>query len=368
MTTASLQAPKRSGRLYELDLLRFIAAFSVLLFHYSFRGYAKDHYTVVPYLWIAPVTKYGYLGVSLFFLISGFVILMTASAGSTRHFVISRLVRLYPAFWVCCTCTFLVMLGVGHGKAPTLREYAVNLTMLNGFVGVRSIDAVYWSLFVELKFYALVFLVLLLGQMGRVKALLAVWLASYAVCTFWHVKYVSALLIPEFAPYFIAGAFFFLIWQEGASLYKGLMIAACLALIEVQSLRDTAEVATTYHTHMNALAPAVALAAFFVVFFLIATGRTRRWANRRFVLLGALTYPLYLIHQNVGYALLNLGYGRINVHLLMWGVTALMLLAAYGVTRIERIAAPAMKDVLSRLLLPRRTPASPIPAPPAPQQ
>ena len=103
MTTAAPQAPKRSGRLYELDLLRFIAAFAVLLFHYSFRGYAKDHYTVMPYLSIAPVTKYGYLGVSLFFLISGFVILMTASSGSTRHFVISRLVRLYPAFWVSCT-------------------------------------------------------------------------------------------------------------------------------------------------------------------------------------------------------------------------------------------------------------------------
>ena len=108
------------------------------------------------------------------------------------------------------------------------------------------------------------------------------------------------------------------------------------------------------------------LAGFFAVFFLIATGRSRRWASRRFVVLGALTYPLYLIHQNIGYALLDLGYSRVNVHLLVWGLTALMLLAAYGVTRIERVVAPAMKRVLSRLLLPRPAPPASVPPAPAP--
>jgi peptidoglycan/LPS O-acetylase OafA/YrhL len=69
-------------RFYELDLLRFFAALAVVLFHHGFRGYAADHMTDMPYLSLAPAAKYGYLGVDLFFLISGFVILMTASGGS----------------------------------------------------------------------------------------------------------------------------------------------------------------------------------------------------------------------------------------------------------------------------------------------
>src|SRR5262249_17939386 len=111
-----------SKRYYELDLLRFVAAFSVLLFHYTFRGTAAlDHVSDLSYPWLAPVTKDGYLGVDLFFLISGFVILMSASSGSKRQFGVSRIVRLYPAYWVCCTATFLVLLMAEHRRyVPTV--------------------------------------------------------------------------------------------------------------------------------------------------------------------------------------------------------------------------------------------------------
>ena len=74
--------PRRRNRVNELDLLRFFAAFSVVLYHYTFRGYAADDMSIVPYPLFAPISKYGYLGVDLFFMISGFVILMTASSGS----------------------------------------------------------------------------------------------------------------------------------------------------------------------------------------------------------------------------------------------------------------------------------------------
>lgn len=99
------------GRVNEIDLLRFLAALAVVFFHYSFRGYAADGLSVMSYPLLASVSKYGYLGVELFFMISGFVILMTAAHAGLRDFVISRVVRLYPAFWACCTVTFLVILA-----------------------------------------------------------------------------------------------------------------------------------------------------------------------------------------------------------------------------------------------------------------
>src|SRR5436189_153841 len=94
-------------RLYEIDLFRFLSAAAVVLFHYTynFQHIAPADMMAFPYFSWAPVTKYGYLGVHLFFMVSGFVVLMSAAQGSARRFVTSRAVRLLPAFWVCCTAT-----------------------------------------------------------------------------------------------------------------------------------------------------------------------------------------------------------------------------------------------------------------------
>jgi len=155
-------------RINEVDLLRFLAALSVVFFHYCFRGYAADEMTTMPLNQFASPSKYGYLGVDLFFIISGFVILMSATSGSAKRFIVSRMVRLYPAFWACCTVTFLFTLIIGGERyGATINQYIVNMSMLSDFVGVKAIDGAYWSLFVEMKFYFLVVLVLLLRQIDK---------------------------------------------------------------------------------------------------------------------------------------------------------------------------------------------------------
>ena len=111
----------KNTRVNEIDLLRFFAALAVVFFHYSFRGYAADAMSIMPYPLLASLSKYGYLGVELFFMISGFVILMTAANGSLRSFAISRIVRLYPAFWACCTVTFFG--NSRHWRASLLGIY-----------------------------------------------------------------------------------------------------------------------------------------------------------------------------------------------------------------------------------------------------
>ena len=144
----------KGTRISEIDLLRFFAALAVVFFHYSFRGFSADGLSKVSYPLLAPISKYGYLGVELFFMISGFVILMTADTGSIRTFAVSRFVRLYPAFWICCSLTFAISVMLGGGRDyPSANQYLINMTMFSGFVGVPPIDGVYWSLFVELKFF-----------------------------------------------------------------------------------------------------------------------------------------------------------------------------------------------------------------------
>jgi peptidoglycan/LPS O-acetylase OafA/YrhL len=105
---------QKKTRFTEIDLLRFLAAFSVMFFHYTIRGYADgDELSPVKFSMLSIFSRYGYLGVDLFFLISGFVILMTAIDRSAKSFIISRMVRLYPAFWMCCTLTFLITFFLG---------------------------------------------------------------------------------------------------------------------------------------------------------------------------------------------------------------------------------------------------------------
>lgn len=98
----------KSVRYHEIDLLRFVAAFVVLLYHYVFRGYNHDQLSPVEYPFLGSIFKYGYLGVELFFIISGYVVLMSAYHKTVREFFISRVVRLYPAFWIACTFCFVI--------------------------------------------------------------------------------------------------------------------------------------------------------------------------------------------------------------------------------------------------------------------
>lgn len=106
MEQQSLNLPVRY---YGLDLLRFLAALAVVLYHYTFRAYNSDNLSPVRYEELGQLTRYGYLGVQLFFMISGYVILLSMQGKTVRQFLIARMQRLFPAFWVACTLTFLVV-------------------------------------------------------------------------------------------------------------------------------------------------------------------------------------------------------------------------------------------------------------------
>jgi len=343
------------SRVNEIDLLRFIAALAVVFFHYAFRGYAADGLSAMPYPWLAPAAKYGYLGANLFFIISGFVILMTAEQGSLRRFLVSRAVRLYPAFWACCTLTFVLILLLGAPRYhATFPQYLANMTMLSGFAGVDWIDGSYWTLFVEVKFYALVCAVLVFRQMRHVHLLLGGWLLLSLLGEYWPNKYLRYFLIVDYAVYFIAGATCFLVWSRGLSAARIVILLLCWALALFQSAKAVAGMNLHYGAGrdsqvMDSAVSGALITVFFVVMLLVALRATGAFGRARWALAGALTYPLYLIHQSAGYIVFNLAYPAVNAHLLLWGTFALMLLVAYAVhVQVERRFSPALKQALDR--------------------
>ncbi|MCG2576101.1 acyltransferase [Dechloromonas sp. XY25] len=339
------------ARVHEIDLLRFVAALAVVFYHYAFRGAVAGNLSAMSYPALAPLAQYGFLGVHLFFMISGFVILMTASRGGIADFAISRAVRLYPALWVCCTLTFMATLAIGAPRfSASTGQYFANLTLLGGFFNVRPMDGVYWSLFVELRFYALTLATLALGRIHRSQRLLLVWLLASTMLQAMPGSKLAYLLIADYSAFFIGGAACYLIWVDGASRGRLTLLAGAWLLALAQAHREAAALGVRFAMTFAPLAIGTAVTAFFAVLLAIALRRTGWFGRQRWLLAGALTYPLYLLHQNVGYMLFNRYAPVVEQHLLFWGVIVLALTAAYAVHRlIERPLAAQLRRLLTRL-------------------
>ncbi len=323
----------------------------MVLFHYGFRGHAADNLSLMPYRALAPVVKYGYLGVELFFMISGFVILMTASRGSLRDFVVSRISRLYPAFWVCCTITFLVTLVIGAPYfSASLPQYLANMTMLSEPAGISWMDGAYWSLFVEIKFYCLVAVVLALRKLHWIEWLLALWLMVAVCLEIYPVALLVYVTASQSAAFFVAGSCCYLIWSRGGSLCRLGLIGVSWLMALYQSIKALGSLEIRYQAPMNPWIVGGIITVFFLIMLAVSFGKTKAISSRRWVLAGAVTYPLYLLHQNIGYMVFNKAYPAVNPHLLLWGMLGLMLLLAYGVHRfIERPIIAPLKKGVSRL-------------------
>src|SRR5947207_914576 len=183
LSPTSPERKHAQDRVPALDLLRLLAALAVVVFHYAYRGAAADEFTKVSLPILEPVAKYGWFGVELFFVISGFVIAWSALGRTAVDFGIARAARLWPAFVACTTVTFVVTYCLGAPPFETsFVQWAANLTMLAPAFGQPFMDGSYWSIVLEIVFYGWMALFVALGLFPRrvdelVLALLSIALA-----------------------------------------------------------------------------------------------------------------------------------------------------------------------------------------------
>ena len=301
----------RAERLPTLDFLRFVAAAMVVLFHYTFRGAVDGAYTSTPFPEVDAWTRYGSLGVDLFFMISGFVILLTVDAGrgNPAHFVASRISRLFPAFWAAATVTFLVCLFAAPPFAVSARDYLLNLGMFPSWLGAPYVDGVYSTLETELTFYLLVLgYLLFLWQRLRLEWLLLGWLLLVAafVPNELGPSRVRALLMVDAAPFFIGGCTFYRIWRDRWTPFRAILVGGAWLAAAVVAGRDAVAISASYGTEVSSVVSSAIVSLGFGVFLALCLRPS--WfhlGGRRATLLGALTYPLYLIHQKIGYLVIN---------------------------------------------------------------
>jgi peptidoglycan/LPS O-acetylase OafA/YrhL len=361
-------APPGRDRLYEIDLLRLTAALGVVIYHYTFSGYAR-HLTSIAYPGLSVVTRYGYLGVDMFFTISGFVVLLSAWGRRPHEFVISRIVRLYPAYWVAVTLTTVVAITLSHGLfRVTPLQYVANMTMLNAVAHIANIDVVYWTLYAEIRFYFLVFVLAWAGiTRSRVIALLWSWLAATAIIEA-HVlpagiaTTLDILVQSQWSHYFIGGMALCLIYRTRFSWQLGAILVLAYANAAYQAINFGHLVANRYHQPLHSPVIAAVITVIFIVMTLIAFRVTRRLGRPWFAVAGALTYPLYLVHAYNGFVIINLIGRYLNRWVLLVVMVAGMCTVAYAIHRlIEARLAGRLKRALTRLVgsVQRRPPRPP---------
>lgn len=309
MTEAIAIAPQARRRIDVLDYLRFLAALMVMAYHYTLNGIRNGKIQSINDPWpIVAVTKYGYLGVELFFLISGFVILNSARNKTARQFAVGRAVRLYPAFWagMLFTAVITVFLGSAADLSVSAKQVVFNLTMLPGPLGVPPVDGVYWTLFYEIVFYAGVFMLLFVG-LGRYVGQLIPWwaFAMFAIAVL--APGISNLpLAGQHYALFAGGALIAEIRHQGPSMVRvaGLFASASTAL--PFAYRYAAHLETQLSSGISPMVAAVLVALCYIAMLSLCSGRVSGAALPKAELCGALTYPLYLIHAHVGYIVLSM--------------------------------------------------------------
>lgn len=347
--------PRR--RLHSLDGLRFAAAVGVMLYHFTAmwsESWDRSPGEIFPTLGGAMI--YLTLAPELFFVVSGFVILWTAWGRDVAGFAASRLARLYPPYWAALALTSVLLLVIWPaGKDLTWGEALVNTTLLQEPLGVRHVDGVYWTLWAELRFYALVAVLVAVGlTTRRVIAFAALWppLALLVERLGWETP--TMLLMPRYAPYFAGGMLLFLIFRDGHRAWLWALVGGNVLLAlhtTVEPTVSTIAQVTVFEADPRLVTLAV-LSTFGGVALLTMSPLARiSWG----VLpgLGAITYGVYLVHQFWGLWVIDVLHDHLPPYATLAAAVAVSIALALVIHHgVEKRLHGPVRDTLERVLRP----------------
>lgn len=153
----------RSSRIAFVDGIRGVAALWVVLFHTSKGGHVDHLKAVLPGWFNLLAFDWGHLGVALFFVLSGFVMMhsvrgLAFDAGMGWRFMLRRLVRLTPPYYAAISFVIVyasVKALLSHQSATVhpVGVIAAHLLYLQDILSLEPIGIVFWTLCIEIQFY-----------------------------------------------------------------------------------------------------------------------------------------------------------------------------------------------------------------------
>ncbi|MEU4652868.1 acyltransferase [Streptomyces sp. NPDC023723] len=352
-------APRRVSRLRALDGLRLVAALMVAAYHYGGRGgdvtTAWGGSAAHQFPTLHTLFSYGCLGVQVFFVISGFVICMSGWGRTLTAYFASRVSRLMPAYWVAVLLvTAVFALPVVAYDAVSPSDALVNLTLMQQPLGADRVLGVCWTLWVEIRFYALFALCVVLPGANRRRVLLfsGGWLLAAVLAQASQEPLLDLLLMPEYAPYFIGGIGLYLIHRDRRDAHAWALTAVCFLIGQhyaVDNLWDATD--PNAFAHRTAFGIIAVVAFGFVAVAAIALGWLSRANWRWLTVAGALTYPFYLVHEHLGWVVIHVLHRTLGVPSAATFVLTIasMLVLAWLLNRfVEQPLTPRLRAALSR--------------------
>ena len=264
-----------SSRVNGLQVARAIAALSVAYFHsyVALRSFPES--AQIP---IELLRKWGFLGVNLFFGISGYVICLVASKPDFAPipFVIKRVFRLYPMYWFALALVILFIVW-GYYRTEPLGHFLYSMTLLPQ-PGPSAYD-ISWTLEREMVFYALAAIIVpIAGIPGLALVLAALTYAGWHFGNPWSFHLISTTHVD-----FLAGVLVFLLRRPLSWLGAALPIIGGGALF--------------LYTRSNDFAFSVTISFGIVLAGLVNLRIDRkRLYGRTLIALGDASYSIYLMH------------------------------------------------------------------------
>ena len=283
MTDRALVA--RDGRLPAVQYLRALAAIAVVLFHASVYLEAKRNDAAFLSVFDG---RFGGFGVSLFFVISGYLMARLSGSPSPSLFLLHRIARIYPIYLIVVA---VVLAGNWWSDGMTPVDWAAYSLVPGPHTYVLGTE---WTLPFEITFYVVVAAAMVVGMGRQIHRVAIVWLALIFICL---------VIAPHWATYSTGGMFptlpYLLLSEKCTAFALGLMIPVMLAR---RRFGRTALVAGVLLIAASAALPAfgnVLMALGCTLLVGVAATPTAGRSFKALSLLGDWSFALYLVHVPV---------------------------------------------------------------------
>ena len=295
-------------RIDHIDGLRGIAIIAVIYFHAYYRWQEVEPFAQLTS--IQAIASFGWLGVQLFFCISGYVIYLSLrKSPGFLDFAKKRFLRLAPAMYVASFFLFISAYFISERPEGAVKffdmlpgllfiepYYLSKLSLLD----VQSLDGAFWSLYIEVKFYLVAAVLFFVLNDKALRVLFYAYSFYFSVTvlhvlelSYWVIDKISNVLYHlgfEHYGWFLIGILAFKVFEENSRKDTGLLLGIALATI----------CQTLMKNNIYSLSQIIALCTTVALFLtpFISNNVQRVLSNRFLLFVGFISYPLYLIHQN----------------------------------------------------------------------
>ena len=328
------------SRFVLVDSLRGVAAMWVVLFH----AYGGRHLELLQSWSPAPVLAFfeaGHLGVSIFFVLSGFVISYSMSRYQVDfrfmgRFALRRSIRLDPPYWMsivlCLSFGYLSQYFVPDKtfRIPDARVLAAHLLYLQDILELPQINTIYWTLCLEIQFYLIFCLLMVLAHRFRRdesdrRSIRIIFVPAALLAAAWPL---NIFITNPWPGLFLPFWYGFLIG-----------VAACWAMQKViphwwfYAYASLLGVAGVWYLNSGVL---VCVVTAVLLMEAARRGKLTVWLNSRaFLFVGMISYSLYLVHNPITGAFYRVAYkisGRSHVAEAFWffPMIGVNIACAYG--------------------------------------